>query len=258
MTKNTFFRYMRNIIDDFECFKKSVENYDSKHIERFFCDESEESEYSSNLFLSNTVFFESQLLIDKSAIELYEMYIELITYLTFLKNNISNLALETKIKLTISMLQDDFIPITEKLVRIEVLKLLNIMYHFEELLKNDDIPRLCRNYHLDLRTYNYLLGYDKCKNGYEQISFMLEDNSLNVLDSVAGNRRINYRKKLTSDISCDFLKSDILHSLLPAIKKSIGDNAYFLLEDEIESLIARKKKQSDCEKKDYQYYFTIK
>ena len=148
-------------------------------------------------------------------------------------------------------------PITEKLVRIELLKLLNILFSYEDLLNIDSIQKVCRNFQLEFHSYIYLLGYDTSKTEYQQISF-IKNNKIDDIDSVAGHRRINYRKKLTNDITIDFLNNPSFLELLPLIKKYIGDNSYFILEEEIKSLIIKKHKYKEVEKEEFQYFFTIK
>lgn len=259
MNKNTFFSYINRIINDFDSFKEDVENLKEKSIEEYFKDDDNSKDYSANEFLSSTIYFESQLLMNKNAIEVYELYMELITYLTYLKNNIYNQAITNKVRLTISLLQDYFIPLVEKLVRIEVLKLLNIMFHYEDLLQEDKIPQLCNNFHLDLNTYLYLLGHDECETIYKQFSFLPGENKLSELDNIAGARRINYRKKLTNDLNIQFLKSTPLNEALPLIKEAIGNNAFDILEKELNKLIERKgKEKKKVDDDGFQYFFTIK
>lgn len=257
MNKNTFFHIMKNIINNFEQFQKSIQNKDYENVIPYLIDNKKE-DYNSNSFLSDAIYFEFHLLEKHSAPEVYEMYVQLTTYLTYLENVIPNLVLKNNIRLIVSMIQNDFMSITEKLVRMESLKLLSIMSQYNDLLEMNKIPVLCKNFSLPLYDYSYLLGYDECKNEYEQISFMVEDDNLDSLDSIAGNRRISYRKKLVSSISTDFLESPFLQNSLCLIQKHIDNYTFSFLEDEIRLLSEKKKKPTSFKSDSYQYYFTIK
>lgn len=254
MDRSTFYGYIEKILLNFDNFKKSVDDCAFKEVSFFFLEDIERKDD----FQKEVIKLHHILLHKYNASELLNLYNEFIIYLSFLKEYSLSKQLRTKIQLTLSAFQDEFIKIPEKLITIESKRFLNILVQFSDLLTNDKLKSICDSFSLSSEQYDYFIGYDLCVTEYEQLSLFDEKKeNKRDLDISIGNRRIkskmNMNTYLSKRFSVDYEKLD---ELIPMIKNYLDINSFSFFEKELQNSKTKEKISSSLDD-EYTYFYSI-
>lgn len=255
MDRSTYYGYIEKIILDFDTFKKFVDDCEFKEVSSFFPDDIKRKDDCQK----DVIKLHHILLHKYSASELLNLYNEFIIYLSFLKGYSLSKQLRTKIQLTLSAFQDDFMKIPEKLITIEAKRFLNILVQFSDLLTTEKLKEICDSFSLSSEQYDYFIGYDLCIAEYEQLSLFNEkkENKYDNLDISIGNRRIKSKMNMNTDLSKRFsVDYEKLDELIPKIKDYLDVNSFSFFEKELQ-IFKTKEKSSSSSNDGYTYFYSM-
>lgn len=247
MNRSTFLANLIFIFEHYDSFEKSVLNNQTDEISTFF----EQKCTAQTDYVSDLIRFQHKLLKTRSTSEVLSQSIHLFEYFIFLEQTVQKKDIRHKIRLTKDVLMEDFLNAIERILDIEIQRFLHLFSKYSDLLNEELVIKICKNFYFEQSYYDYLLGYDLVDKQFEQISFL--NLPKKTLDLTIGDRRIHLKRKIASEYRVSPISKEAIKQYQTIIKKELNDETYFSILEESE-----KKKPKREEKHDYQYKITFK